>query len=380
MNRSLGPALAITALLLTTLSASALAADEDETVHACVHRASKAVRIADVCKAAEDELTWNRRGPVGPEGPEGPQGPQGPAGPAGPPGAGAADSTTYAGQYALYLEGDYVGPLHSVQGCADKTDVVIHTTSDPDGRVRKRKIPGDHTTEDCWLEAGLGMGGTFYGWLSRSLLDEPPERVDLAVVRVDGTRSPAAVGLSSAWPSAVGLTPVEPAAEGGAAYLRVRVTYDETEPVGPLGPDVPTEPEQPLDVSTLDVAVDGVDLDVTQVRGLLRSTEVVEVKESDERGNVRIVKVPGETSVPALTFGSASPEGAARLRDWYADLDDGDAALRGFSLTVEGLGSKRSLTVESERSWVSEVEPFPRADGHTRATLAVDELGFRFLA
>src|SRR5688500_5010136 len=60
-------------------------------------------------------------GPPGPEGPEGPQGPQGPPGAQGPPGPAGSpteptfedleDAFGYEGDFALFLDGDFAGPL-----------------------------------------------------------------------------------------------------------------------------------------------------------------------------------------------------------------------------------------------------------------------------
>jgi hypothetical protein len=257
--------------------------------------------------------------------------------------------------------------------------VVTLKVTGPDGKIRTEKIPGDRTTEDCWFQAGLGMADAFYTWLSRSML-ELPQRLDVVVARVDGTEATEAVGLSNAWPSAVGVTRVEPSAEGGVAFLRTRVSFEDSMVVDPQGLAVGSVAELPIDVSTLDVDVAGVDVDVMQVRNLMRSVEIVEIKQSLPNGTTRIVKAAGAPTAEPLVFGSASPDGADMLKDWYADVDDGGGSgIRGIAVTLSAAGQPgRVLTIEGTKAWVSESEPFPRADGFTRATLAVSEFTFVF--
>jgi hypothetical protein len=71
------------------LGAAATAADDPQSVHACVAERSGAVRIVDEagqCRTSEVALSWSQVGPPGPQGEPGLPGEQGPSGPAGPPG------------------------------------------------------------------------------------------------------------------------------------------------------------------------------------------------------------------------------------------------------------------------------------------------------
>jgi hypothetical protein len=54
-----------------------------QTIHACVHNNTGALRIASTCKKDESPLSWNTAGATGPTGPAGPSGPAGPKGPQG---------------------------------------------------------------------------------------------------------------------------------------------------------------------------------------------------------------------------------------------------------------------------------------------------------
>jgi hypothetical protein len=72
---------AIWALSVTGTSAHA------EIIHACVLRATGALRIIDAnksCSPNERAIQWDQMGPAGPPGPIGPTGVAGPVGPAGP--------------------------------------------------------------------------------------------------------------------------------------------------------------------------------------------------------------------------------------------------------------------------------------------------------
>ena len=160
ISTSVAKAVAVTAVGILGGAGIGLAVRGDpapapNTIYACVHRNGGHVRIvddADDCRDPERLVTWNRVGPSGPAGPIGPvgalgpagaEGPQGavgasgpagapgvagPAGPAGPPGpkgdpgaSGAAPAlppaATYAGQFALFIDGTFAGPIHSLSGC-----------------------------------------------------------------------------------------------------------------------------------------------------------------------------------------------------------------------------------------------------------------------
>lgn len=70
--------------IVAAIAPPAFAQAGGDLVHACVHKASKRLRIVapgESCNPGERPLTW------GIEGPPGPPGPVGPIGPAGPPGS-----------------------------------------------------------------------------------------------------------------------------------------------------------------------------------------------------------------------------------------------------------------------------------------------------
>jgi hypothetical protein len=85
-------AVGVMASVLTLTGATAIAeahGGDTSQVHACVSKASGAVRIVDAgadCRSTEQPLDWNVAGRTGPQGDEGPAGPQGEPGPAGPEG------------------------------------------------------------------------------------------------------------------------------------------------------------------------------------------------------------------------------------------------------------------------------------------------------
>lgn len=69
------------------LTATALYAQTDNTIYACINKSSGAVKIVSAnttCQINEVLVSWNIVGPTGPIGPPGPTGPPGPPGPAFP--------------------------------------------------------------------------------------------------------------------------------------------------------------------------------------------------------------------------------------------------------------------------------------------------------
>jgi phage tail-like protein len=359
-------ALALATVLAAAVSGVALAEPGDDEVHACVNDASGAVRIADECRGSETELTWNRTGPQGPAGPEGPAGPPGPAG-------AAAEPATYLGSHALYLDGRFLGALHSVEGCGLRTEVQEFRTTDPDGQIRVRTVPGAQRADDCWVEAGLGLDPRFYDWLAASLESGPTmRRAEIVVAEVDGGAVTRSWQLENAWPSKIEVSPVVEGS-GEPAFLRVRLTLDEAEKAGLTGQPVGSMEEHPIDPTTLQVEVEGAPVAVDMVRGLSTEFEIVETRTTDPSGHTVIIKLPGDRRSGPLTAGATDLAGEDYLHAWYDALAGGPSAFRAVRLSMaSSLMGGHTLTVEIPRAWASATEPFPRLDGRTRATLALD--------
>ena len=93
--RTVAAVMAVVGLSALALGGVAGAQEDGNTIHACYHKNSGALRVVDAdatCRNPELPLSWNRTGPAGPSGPSGPRGPSGsqgasgPSGPAGPSG------------------------------------------------------------------------------------------------------------------------------------------------------------------------------------------------------------------------------------------------------------------------------------------------------
>lgn len=128
-------------LLLVASVASAGASNPEEIVNGCRNLQSGALRIVDSaeeCRAKEEYVAWNVRGPTGPEGPTGPRGEPGPQGPPGP-----SDLTALSGSPCM------VGDAEGSVGVA----------IDAEGRVHFFCVAGDIDAFSQYLDRdGDGFG------------------------------------------------------------------------------------------------------------------------------------------------------------------------------------------------------------------------------
>jgi Collagen triple helix repeat (20 copies) len=173
-------AAATTALTETTPTDDVILACSDVTTGA-MRRVASTIE----CKKTEKALTWNVQGragatgasgatgpkgatgltgldglpgpagipgPAGPAGPAGPKGDRGAVGPAGPKGGGgavAAPPNTFAGSFALFIDGEPAGRVQSFEGCAPKLGLVA-APPETDKVTQTEYQP-------CTLEVGLSQ-------------------------------------------------------------------------------------------------------------------------------------------------------------------------------------------------------------------------------
>jgi hypothetical protein len=97
-------------------------------------------------------------------------GERGPTGPQGPAGSSSSGPTTdsYAGNYALTIDGSDVGGVHLIDGCALAASVVSHTVNG----VSLKSI-GNPTFEPCTFEFGANATSALWDWFAAAFSGNP---------------------------------------------------------------------------------------------------------------------------------------------------------------------------------------------------------------
>ena len=153
------------------------------------------------------------KGDAGSKGDAGPAGVAGPPGPAGPPSAGGPPPTTFAGQYALFIDGAFAGPVHSIGRCTEH-----------DGLPSPLDLP---TPPPCEFTIGMGIQSKLIDFLNDNFQRTPNKRVrSIEFVRVEnsGQGFQASSKIVLTWPVviAVSIPSLGPAA-GASAYVQIDV-------------------------------------------------------------------------------------------------------------------------------------------------------------
>ena len=262
----------------------------------------------------------------------------------------------YAGAYAVYLDGRFVGQAHAFSGCETEVRETATVTYTP-----------------CNLDVGLAMAPDFRAFVASAAANTDQTK-DIVIARApDGTRT--ARGEVAFRGRVVALTlPALRAAKGvvSPAWMRVQLRAE----AGTLKRDplsarkVPLTTDAPIEASALSTVIDHVDATGVRAVDPLRMTR--KATEAYEPGRLITHYSPmgAEGAIRALD-GSTS---IASLSAWFDERLAGAKAARGVKVVYQDATGANRLTVSTPMVPVA-YDPFARTDGQRIVRLLQDTNG-----
>lgn len=287
-------------------------------------------------------------------------------------GGGVADR--YAGGYALYLNGAFAGPVHLVDGCAIKGEVITFRSG---GDPVPQKALGQLEAEPCTMQIGFNMSADFWHWLNDAFTGSgTTPRRNGEIIRVDASGNPiSGIDFGRALVSQLTVPAVQ---LGSSSAFDLTFTIKEeslatpTTLPGPLTPSQATmEHFQP---SLTDFTIPSVGGGKPSSVDPLTITQTISEFRS---GTGETTFLPTGIVVPdlGLHYAANNTTAVSDLQSWFASsIQGGLGTRRTTTLTVGGHHSGETfdhlVVLTFGRTGISRFDPFEReSDGAYRANL-----------
>lgn len=267
----------------------------------------------------------------------------------------------YLGSWVLMIDGDYAGPVASVDDCNLRARVVSGRPAG-DGFALKHVVHA--ASAPCTIEVGLGMSRAFNGWLSRSLAnDESPRTMQL--VRTDS--NPYALELGQARLASVALPKIDRASTN-PAFLKIGLAAETLQRTS--APSVNAGPARGYAPALVAVDIGGVRTNVATLgpwKTEVTNAPVGELREDSQR----IVDVGN------LPLRVPEKDAALKLAPWLQSfLVEGNTTTADERSVMVSLtdGKTENLELRFDYAGLAEGDLTARADGSRSYTLYAERV------